>query len=131
MDAEHRGHGHLHPLEPAGFKLALDAKATVRLRLHVHDDGGMRKSGQFRQDRTGLAVAEIVGLQAGEQQVEGFALQAARQQFRTVKGVEAREGFVFEENGAIRALGQRLAQHRLHPRWSGRQRDHLAAVLLF
>ena len=38
-------------------------------RFHLHDDGGVRDAEQFGEHHAGLAQTEIVGLQAGEDQI--------------------------------------------------------------
>jgi hypothetical protein len=42
------------------------------LLFDLHDDGGVGQADQFGEDHTGLAVTEVVGLQAGEHQVWFF-----------------------------------------------------------
>ena len=68
LNGEQRGQRHFDVLEPAVFEFALDLDAAPRL-LRPHDDGGVRQPQHFGEDDAGLAVAEIVGLQAGEDQV--------------------------------------------------------------
>ena len=50
---------------------------------------------------------------------------------RRIEGVKADEGIVFEMNGAVGALGQRLAQNLLGAGWAGGDDDHFPTVLFF
>ncbi len=68
LDGEQRGQRHLDVLEPAVFQLALHADGAILL-LHLHDDGGVRQAQQLGQDHAGLAVTQVVGLQAGQDQI--------------------------------------------------------------
>jgi len=50
-------------LEPAVLQFALHADSTLVL-VHLHDECGVRQAEQFRQNRTGLPIAQIVALDA-------------------------------------------------------------------
>ena len=88
----------------------------------------MRPAQQFRQDNAGLRVAVIVGLQAGEDQIEFFILDGRREGLRGIKGIESDEGIVFEVDGAVRALGQGFAQHLLRTRRAGSDDHHFSSM---
>ena len=64
---------HRDPLEPAAFELALHAQRAA-LDLHFHDDRRVRQAEPLGEDDAGLRVALVVGLQAGEHQVERLVL---------------------------------------------------------
>ena len=128
LNGQHRGQRHLHILKEAALQLALHADAAV-LGFDLHDDGGVRPAQQLRQQHAGLRIAEVVRLQAGEDQVEGFILDRRGKGARNVEGVQGDEAVVFQMNGAVGALGQRLAQHLLRPRRTGGDHHHFAAVL--
>ena len=68
LDGEDGGSGQLDVLEPSFFELALDFEAGVVL-FDVEDERGVRQAEQFGEDDAGLAVAEVVRLQAGEDEV--------------------------------------------------------------
>ena len=97
--------------------------------LHLHDDGGVRQAQQFGQDDAGLAVAEIVGLQAGEDQVGRFGPDGGGQQARGGQRIEGAH-FFFDVDGAVGAFGQRFADGLRGARRAGAEGDHFAAVLL-
>ena len=84
---------------------------------------------QLGQNHAGLRVAVIVGLQPGEDQVKLFVFDGRGKGLGRVERIEADELVVFEMNGAIRALGQRLAQHLLGPRRTAGNDHHFAFVL--
>ena len=86
---------------------------------------------QFGQDDAGLRVAVVVRLQAGEDQVELFVFDGGGEGLGGVEGVEADEGIIFEVDGAVSALSQRLAQHLLGPGGTGGDGDDFSAMLLF
>ena len=97
--------------------------------LDLHDDGGVRPAQQLSQDDAGLGKAVVVRLQAGEDQVEGLVLNRRRERFGGVEGIEANESVAFEMDGAVGALGQRLAQNLLRARRAAGDDHDLAAVL--
>ena len=65
LDGEDGGQRHVDVLEPAVFEFALDADGGA-VHFHLHDDGGVRDAEEFGEHDAGLAVAEIVRLEAGE-----------------------------------------------------------------
>ena len=78
----------------------------------------------------GLSVPEIVGLQAGEDQVGRFGFQRRGQQLRGRQRIVCAEVVLFDMDGAVGALGERFANGLRGARRSGAQRDDFAAVLL-
>ncbi len=88
-----------------------------------------RPSSSARID-AGLAVAEIVGLQAGEDQVGRSRFERGGQQPRGGQRVEGAQIVFFDVDGAVGAFGQRLADGLRGARRAGAQRDDFAAVLL-
>ena len=110
LNREHGGERHLDVLEPAVLEFALHADAR---RLHFSTCMMMVACGnaeQFRQHDAGLPVAEIVGLQAGENQVRrfGFTASASRRANPSVSAGPAELVFL-DVNRAVGALGERLA----------------------
>src|SRR5207237_3001161 len=95
------------------------------------DDGGVRPSQQFRQNHAGLRIAVVIGLQAGEDEVELLILDGSSECLGGVDGVERNEAGIFQMNGAVGSLGQRLAQYLLGARRSGSNRYYFAAVFFF
>ena len=81
----------------------------------------MRQAHQLRQHHAGLAVAQIVGLQAGQDQIRIFRARLGGQQPGDAQRVESREVSVFDVDGAIRAFGQSFADGLLRAR-RGRRR---------
>ena len=82
------------------------------------------------QDDAGLPVAEVVGLQAGEDQVGRFGSERRGQQPRRRQRIERAQIFLFDVDGAVGALGERFANGLRGARRPGAQRDDFAAVLL-
>ena len=76
-----------------------------------------------------MAVAQIVGLQAGQDQIGLLGLGGFGQQFGDAQRVEGRQIFFLDVNGAVGAFGQRLANGLRGARGSGAQRHHFATVL--
>src|SRR5436305_67184 len=113
--SQHRRQRHLHMLEISRFQFALYLNATLHL-FDLHDDGGVRPSQQFRQNHAGLRIAVIIGLQAGEDEVELLILDGSSECLGGVDGVERNEAGIFQMNGAVGSLGQRLAQYLLGAR---------------
>ena len=96
--------------------------------FHLHDDGGVRQAQQFGQNHAGLAVAEIVGLQAGEDQVGASPFTAAASSCAAASGSSARHVFL-DVDGAVGAFGEGFANGRGGARRTGAEGDHFAAVL--
>ena len=76
----------------------------------LHDDGGMRPAQQLRKNHAGLRVTVIVGLQAREDQVKLLIFDGGRERARRVECIKPDERVVFEMDGAVRSLGESLAQ---------------------
>ena len=127
LDGQHRGQRHLHVLKVAALQLALHPDATVA-GFNLHDDGGVRPAQQLGQQHPGLRIAKVIRLQPGKDQVEGFFFDRLGQGARGVQGVKSCEAIVFQMNGAVGSLGQRLAQHLLRPRRTGGDHHHLATI---
>ena len=97
----------------------------------LHDDGGVRPAQQFRQDHAGLRVTVVVGLQAGEDEIEFFLFDGSGEGSGGIESVQTNERVVFQMDGAVRALRQRLAQNLLRPRRTGGNDNYFAPMLLF
>ena len=91
----------------------------------------MRQAEQFCEDDAGLGEAVVVGLQAGEDEIELLILDRSGERLGSIEGVEAHEGGVFEVNGAIGTLGEGLAQDLLCASRAGGDDDNFTAVLFF
>ncbi len=89
----------------------------------------MRPAQEFGEDHSSLRIAVIVRLQAGKDEIELLVLDGGGDGLGRVEGVEADELVVFEVDGAIRALGQRLAQHLLGARRAARDHDYFSLML--
>jgi len=61
---------------------------------------------QFRQHDTGLRVAVIVGLQAGEDEIKFSSLIAGGEASGGIGSVPADEGIIFEMDGAVPHLSR-------------------------
>ena len=90
----------------------------------------MRDAEPLGEDDAGLAVALVVGLEAGEHEVELLVRHRRRERVGDDERVGRGERVVLDVQRAIRAARERLADHLLHARRPGRADDHLAAVLL-
>ena len=85
---------------------------------------------QFGEDDAGLAVAEVIGLKAGEDQVgvlgaDGFGDQAGH-----AEGVALGEVVGGDVDGAVGALGQGFADGGADALGAGADHDDFAAVFL-
>ena len=129
LDGEHGGSGQLDGLEPAFFEFALHGEAGVGL-LHVEDERGVGQAEQFGKDDAGLALAEVVGLQAGEDEVGALRLDGGGQQAGHAERVARAEVGAVDVDGAVRALGQGFADGGADALRSGGEDDDFAAVLL-
>ena len=89
----------------------------------------MRQAQQFGQNDAGLAVAQIVRLQAGEHQIGRFGFERGGQQARGSQRIERADVFCFDVDGAVGAFGQRFANGLGGARGAGAQGDDFAAVL--
>ncbi len=128
MYREQGGQRHVNELKESSFELALHSDAGLDL-FDVHDDGGVRPAEQFGQDNSGLRVAVVVGLQAGEDQVELFIFDGGGKGFCSIESIKSDEGIVFEVDGAVSALGQSFAQHLLGAGRAGSDDHHFSGVL--
>ena len=77
-----------------------------------------------------LRVALVVGLQAGQDQVELLVRHRGRQRVGDHERVGGAQRVVLDVDRAVGAARERLADHLLHARRARRADDHLAAVLL-
>src|SRR3982751_5613802 len=92
-------------LIPAVFQLSFHANRGS-LRFYFHHDGGMRKAQQLCENNTGLSIAEIVGLQTGENKVRSFRLYGSREKTRGLKGIVGLVLIGFDMHSAICAFGK-------------------------
>ncbi len=82
------------------------------------------------KDDADLAEALVVGLQAGEHQVELLVANRVRQRIGDDERVGCRQRVGLDVDGAIGATGERFAQHLRGPSRAGRHDHHFPAVLL-
>ena len=71
-------------LEPAVFKLAQNLDAAIGL-FDLEDQCGVGQAEELGEDDSGLAEAEVVGLQAGEDQVGLLVFHSCGEQAGCVK----------------------------------------------
>ena len=114
-------------LVQAGLHLAGHLGGTALLHLQAHHQPGVGPAEVAGDDRAGRAVADVVGLRAGEHEVERLARQRRRQRAAGGHRVAAGEGGVVEVDGACGAERQRLAQRLLQARRAEAVHHHLAA----
>ncbi len=117
-------------LEPAIFELAFHLDRAA-LYFHLHDDGGVRDAQQFGQHDAGLAEAKVIRLQAGEDEIGLFVLDAAARRLAMPSVSQRCEVVALDVDGAVGALGQRFANGLRAALRAGAERDNLAAMLLF
>ena len=91
----------------------------------------MRPGQKFGQHDSGLRIAVVVGLQAGEDDVKALILDRSGESPGGVRGVEGCKGIVFQMDGAIGALGQAFAQHLLRARRAGGDYNDFPSMFLF
>ena len=115
-----------HPLEPAAFELALHAQTPAlslsRAGLDFHDDRRVRHAELLGEHDADLAEALVVGLQAGQHEVELLVADRAGQRLGDDEGVGGRQRVRLDVDRAVGAARQRLAQHLRGPRRAGRAR---------
>ena len=129
LDHEHGGQGEFDVLEPAFFEFAFDGDAAVGL-LDVEDEGGVRQAHELGHDDTGLAVAEIVRLEAGEDEVGVFLFCSGSEELGNAERVELVQVVALDLDGAICAFGEGFANGGAGALGSGAENDDFAAVLL-
>ena len=78
-----------------------------------------------------MGVAIVVGLQAGEDEVEFLVFDSGGEGAGGVEGVEADKGIVLEVDGAVGAFGQRFPQDLTGASRAGGDHDHFAGMLFF
>ena len=110
LNRQHRGQRHLDPLKPAALELAFHAKLSSAAHLDFHDDGGVTPIEPFGEDHACLGKALVVGLQAGENQVELLVLHGGGERACDHERVGTPEPFVLDMNRTIGATCQRLTQ---------------------
>ena len=115
-------------MEPSRFEFSLDPH-VILLDADFHDDGRMGQAEQLSQDHAGLPETHIVGLQAGEDQVAALlSFQSGRQRLRRGVSIRSRKVVVFDQEAAISAFRQRLADRRGGSRRASRDGYHFSAV---
>ena len=85
---------------------------------------------QLGQDHAGLAVAQVVGLQAGQHQVGLLRRERSGQQAGGAQRIECAHLFL-DVDGAIGAFGEGFANGLGGALGSGAQHHHLAPVFFF
>ena len=89
----------------------------------------MRQTEPLGQDDAGLRESLVVGLQAGEDEVEPLVRHRRAERLGDHERVGAGERVALDVDRAVGAARQRLAQHLRDARGPGRADDHFAAVL--
>jgi hypothetical protein len=89
----------------------------------------VRQAEQLRQYDAGLSVAEVVGLEAGEDQVGRFGFQRGGEQAGRSERVVGADFLFLDMDGAVGALGERFANGLRGARGTGTERDYFSAVL--
>ena len=130
MYGQHGRQRHLDKLEISGLEFPLYANTRIAF-FDLHDNGGVRPAQQLSQDNASLGIAVVIGLQAGEDQVELLIFYRGCESTCHVDSIESDKARVFEVNGPIGALGQSFAEHLLRVRWASGDDNDLAAVLFF
>ena len=105
-------------------------RSVVASACDFHDDRRVRQAEPLGEDHAGLREALVVGLQAGEDQVELLVLHRRRERVGDHERVGAGERVVFDVDRAVGAAGERFAEHLRDARGPGRADDHFPAVLL-
>src|ERR1019366_5705768 len=104
LDGEQRGQRHVDVLKPAVFQLTLYAQAGGD-GFDLHDDGRVGDAEEFGQDNAGLAEAEVVGLQAGEDKVGRLGADGVGEELGEGEGTSLGEVVGLDVDGAVGALG--------------------------
>src|SRR3989454_6607832 len=117
------------PLEPA-LELARDLEPAVRDRDPGHD-ARVGESEEARDQASGRGVRVVVGLHAREDDVVGQRPDRGREDPRVLPDVERGGGIVRYADRLVRALRERLPEHRLRPLRAEGERDDAAAVPFF
>src|SRR5947209_9439546 len=91
----------------------------------------MRPAQQLSQNHAGLRVAVVVRLQSRKDQVKVLVLNRSRECLGGIEGIQPDKGVVFQMNGTVSALGQRLAEYLGGTGRSRRDYNHFAPVLFF
>ena len=84
----------------------------------------------FRHDHADLREPLIVGLQAGEHEIEPLVFHRAGQRRARHERVRARQPIVLDVDGAVGAARERFADYLRDARRPRRAHHHFAAVLL-
>jgi hypothetical protein len=131
LDLQDGGEGHAGDLVDAALHLAghLDRLAAL-LQLDAHDQPDVRQAEPAGEHRAGAAVADVVGLRAGEHEIEALPLHRGGKGAAGGEGVAAQEGGIGKVDGARRAEGERLAQRLFDALRPEAEHHHLAAGLL-
>ncbi len=94
----------------------------------MREAGGCWK--HFGDDDAGLAEAEIVGLEAGQDEVGALRADGFGDEAGNAEGVALAEIFGSDVDGAVGALGQGFADGGTNALGAGADDDDFAAVLL-
>jgi len=125
--------GQFDVLEPAVFELAEDFEAIGGL-LDFEDQAGVGHPEKLGEDDAGLTEAEIVGLEAGENEIGLFVANGRREKAGYAEGVVAAEcGFVraLDVDGAVGAFGEGFADGLADALGAGADDDDFSAVSFF
>ena len=106
LDGQQRRQRHADPLKPAAFELAFHAqRRRRRSTCDLHDDRRVRHAEPLGQHHADLRVTLIVGLQAGQHQVERSSAHGRRERFGGHRGIGRRERVILN----VDARGRRRA----------------------
>ena len=90
----------------------------------------MRDAETFREHDAGRGVALVVGLEAGEHEVELLVGHRGRERVGNHERVGRAKRVVLHVDRAVRATGERLTDHLLHARGARRTDDDFSTVFL-
>ena len=105
-------------------------RSRAAVDLHVHDDRRVRHAEPLGEHDADLPEALIVGLQAGEHEVELLVLDCRGERVGDRRGVGRGQRVGLDVDRAIGAAGERLTNHLRRARRAGGADHDLAAVLL-
>ena len=102
---------HRDPLEPAALELALHAQPCAPVDLHFHDDRRVRHAELLGEHDADLREALIVGLEAGQDEIDLLVLERRGERVGDAERVGRRQRVALDVNRAIGAARERLANH--------------------
>jgi hypothetical protein len=100
--------------------------------VDVHHDRGVGQPKALGEDDSGLRCPLIVGLEAGQHEIELFVSHGVGERGGDDRRIRRSRGeaIVLDMNGPVGTARQRFAQHLRRARWPGRADNDVAAMLL-